>query len=81
MGQPVPKFSAREIEILEAVALGLSEPEVAQRSGISVQSVERHIADIQRNLRARNRAHMVAIAIVSGLISKTKILSDLGSDG
>lgn len=72
---PEPDLTPRESEVLELVANGLSAKEVAHEIGIAPRTVERHIENVRMKMRARNRAHMVAQAVLNGVL-------DLGrSDG
>lgn len=61
-------LTKREIEILCAIALGLSAKEVAKQLTIAPRTVERHIDHIRLKTRTRNRSHMVAFAIANGLV-------------
>jgi DNA-binding CsgD family transcriptional regulator len=61
-------LTAREIEVLRAIALGLSAKEVAKQLKIAPRTVERHIDHIRLKTRTRNRSHMVAFAIAHGLV-------------
>lgn len=61
-------LTGRELQILELVALGLSAKKVAVRLLMSPRTVERHIEHIRLKTRTRNRTHMVAQAILEGLI-------------
>jgi DNA-binding CsgD family transcriptional regulator len=61
-------LSARELEILELVANGFSAKEVAIRLGIAPATVERHTEHVRTKIRARNRPHMVALAISMGIL-------------
>jgi DNA-binding CsgD family transcriptional regulator len=67
-----PTLTMREIQILELVALGYSAKEVAQKFGIAFRTVETHLDTMRIKLRARNRTHMVAMAIELALISKSQ---------
>lgn len=58
----------REREILEYIAIGLSAKEIALELPIAPRTVERHIENIRLKMGARNRAHMVMLAIMSGLL-------------
>jgi len=60
-----PELTQREFQILELVAQGYSAKEVAQEINIAPRTVEGHIDTIKLKLRARNRAHMVTIAIAT----------------
>jgi LuxR family transcriptional regulator, transcriptional regulator of spore coat protein len=66
-----PTLSAREREILELVARGLSAKEVAGEIGIAPRTVDRHIENIRLKMRARNRVHMVTQAVRGGQLQLT----------
>lgn len=74
--QHVPTLTSREMQLLMLVAVGYSAKEVANRCGIAFRTVETHLDTMRLKLRARNRTHMVAIAIELGLISSTHIRQD-----
>ena len=71
--QRVPTLTNRELQILELIALGKSAKEVAQECDIAPRTVECHLDTMRLKLQARNRTHMVAIAIASNLLSRCKI--------
>ena len=64
----VPLLTTREHEVLEFVAQGMSAKEVAQEVKIAPRTVERHIENIRLKIRARNRTHMISLAIELGLL-------------
>jgi LuxR family transcriptional regulator, transcriptional regulator of spore coat protein len=64
----VPLLTARENQVLELVANGLSAKEVAQEIDIAPRTVERHIENVRLKIRARNRTHMVTLAMELGLL-------------
>jgi LuxR family transcriptional regulator of spore coat protein len=66
---PEPDLTRRESEVLELVANGLSAKEVAYKIGIAPRTVERHIENVRMKMRARNRAHMVAQAVLTGVLA------------
>jgi DNA-binding CsgD family transcriptional regulator len=72
--QRVPTLTNRELQILELIALGKSAKEVAQECDIAPRTVECHLDTMRLKLQARNRTHMVAIAIASNLLSRCKIV-------
>lgn len=63
-----PVISAREEEVLQLVADGLSLPEVAAALYISVKTVKNHLASIYSKLNARDRTQAVLRAVRMGII-------------
>ena len=63
-----PELTARESEILEYIAQGLSTKEVALHTDIAPRTVDRHVENIRLKLRAKNRTHMIACAVMAGLL-------------
>jgi len=61
-------LSARQLEVLILVACGLSTEGIACELVVSPSTVRAHVRNILTALRARNRAHAVAIAYTTGLI-------------
>jgi DNA-binding NarL/FixJ family response regulator len=59
----------REIEVLELLAEGLPNKGIADRLGISDQTVKFHIASIMGKLGASNRVGTVRRAVRRGLLS------------
>lgn len=62
------KLSAREIEVLQWVAAGLSSRQISERLGIGYTTVETHVAHACRKLDAASRIQAVAEAIRARLI-------------
>lgn len=59
--QPEPQnamLTAREQEVLEAVALGWSNREIAEHFGIGVNTVRTHVSSILRKLNLSNRTQL-----------------------
>ena len=61
-------LTPREIEILNCIAEGNSNKEIAHMLVISEQTVKNHIASIMRKLVANDRTHAVVLALRQGLI-------------
>jgi len=61
-------LSPREKEILEHIAQGNANKEIADALGIRNQTVKNHIASIMRKLAANDRTHAVVLALRHGLI-------------
>jgi len=64
----VAPLSPREIEILDYIACGNSNKQIANVFGISEQTVKNHITSILRRLAAHDRTHAVVIALECGWI-------------
>jgi DNA-binding NarL/FixJ family response regulator len=62
-------LTAREIEVLERLSEGLSNRAIAERLGISDQTVKFHVASIYGKLGAANRTDAVRRAVRRGLIT------------
>ena len=60
-------LSPREREVLRLIARGDSNAEIAGRLGLSINTVERHAANLYRKIDARGRADATAFAIRHGL--------------
>jgi DNA-binding CsgD family transcriptional regulator len=66
-GQPVASLSAREREVLAALADGLTNQELAERLFISERTANRHLSNIFVKLGVRNRTAAARVAIEAGL--------------
>ena len=67
-GALVETLTERELEVLEIVAAGLGNKEVAARLEISEHTVKFHVASIMGKLGAGSRTEAVTLAIRQGLI-------------
>jgi DNA-binding NarL/FixJ family response regulator len=65
---PKAGLTARETDILWGIAKGFTNAEIAERMGISKQTVPVHIRNIYRKLEASNRSEAVFEATRLGLI-------------
>jgi DNA-binding NarL/FixJ family response regulator len=65
----IEALTAREIEVLELVSEGLTNKVIAERLGISDQTVKFHLASITGKLGAANRTDAVRRAVRAGLVT------------
>jgi DNA-binding NarL/FixJ family response regulator len=62
-------LTAREVQVLELLAEGLANKGIANRLGISDQTVKFHVAAILGKLGVANRTEAVRVAVRRGLIA------------
>lgn len=70
--KPVDRLTPRELQVLEAISLGLTNAEAARRLDVSVHAIKFHLAGIYSRLDVHNRTE----AAVAFLRSR-----DVGSTG
>ena len=64
----MPQLRPRELEVLELLAEGLPNKEIARRLGITEATVKGHLSQLYDKLGAADRAHAVALALRNRLI-------------
>jgi two-component system nitrate/nitrite response regulator NarL len=64
-----PVLTEREIEVLRLVVQGASNPEIAAKLCVSVNTVKTHIRNILEKLHLDNRTQVAGYAVQSGLVS------------
>jgi len=65
---PRPDITSREVEVLQLIAGGFRNKEVAFRLGVSEATVNAHIKHILAKLNATDRTHAVIVALRRGII-------------
>lgn len=63
--RPIPP---QRLRVLEMLAQGLSNPQIAQRMCVAEPTVRRHVSLLLRDLGARTRGQAVAVGIRAGLL-------------
>jgi DNA-binding NarL/FixJ family response regulator len=66
-GDPAPRLTDRETEILRLVAKGLTYPQIAERLVLSVRTVQNHVQSTLTKLQLHNKAQLVRYALEQGL--------------
>jgi DNA-binding NarL/FixJ family response regulator len=67
--EPAEDLTAREREVLELLAAGRTNRQIAEELYVSIATVKSHVNAICRKLTAENRTHAVAIARERGLLT------------
>ncbi len=67
--ESIERLTPREVDVLELLAEGLPNRSIANRLGISDQTVKFHVASISGKLGASNRTDVVRRAVRRGLIT------------
>ncbi|WP_438496945.1 response regulator [Paenibacillus sp. IHBB 3054] len=67
--EPQVNLTAREQDILNGVATGWTNKEIAENYGISEYTVKNHLKNILQKLQVQNRVQLTRYALEKGLIS------------
>jgi len=60
---PIERLTPRELDILDALADGLSSKQIAQRNDLSVRTVETHRLNLKRKLDIEGQAELIKFAV------------------
>ncbi|MFQ5408663.1 MAG: response regulator [Anaerolineales bacterium] len=63
-----PDLTSREHEVLNLIATGATNREIAERLSLSVHTVKSHVRSILSKLHAVNRRHATRLAVEQGLV-------------
>jgi pimeloyl-ACP methyl ester carboxylesterase/DNA-binding CsgD family transcriptional regulator len=61
-------MTRREVEVLQLVAQGLSNRQIADQLSISINTADRHVSNIYTKIGASNRAEAASFAVRNGLV-------------
>ncbi len=70
LGHPRSALSERELEIIELVAQGLTNQEIAQALMISKRTVDNHVSNVFTKTGAKNRVALLNWALDNGKICR-----------
>ena len=65
-------LTTREAEVLAHIAHGLSNAEIADTLGLSIETIRTHVKHVYMKTGARDRAHAVIIAYETGLVRQSR---------
>ena len=68
-GLPASSLTARERQVMELLALGLTNREIAERLAISTKTVDTHRAHVLKKLGVRNNSELTTFAVRHGFIT------------
>jgi DNA-binding NarL/FixJ family response regulator len=71
---PPAGLTVRELEVLDGVGHGLSNPEIARRLGVRPRTVATHVEHLLAKTGARNRAAAARAAARWGLLTGSGVL-------
>jgi DNA-binding NarL/FixJ family response regulator len=61
-------LTEQDRKVLELIATGRTDKEIAIRHNISLSAAKRVVGNIMKHLRAKSRTHAVYIAIMDGIL-------------
>lgn len=67
------ELSPRAREVLELIALGLTNKEIGEILGVTGETIKSHVRQLLWRMDARNRVYLVTLAWEQGLINRDTI--------
>lgn len=68
-----PPLTAREVELIQLIARGYSNKEIAERLSVTIKSVETYKSRIMEKLGFRSRVQLIEFAILQGWLSTAEV--------
>ncbi|WP_083940834.1 response regulator [Schaalia vaccimaxillae] len=72
--QLLADLTDREVEILQLIALGLTNQELCDRLWVSMTTIKTHVSHLLAKTGARDRVHLVLIALRTGAVKLDDVL-------
>ncbi|GAB4381223.1 MAG: hypothetical protein Kow00121_39210 [Elainellaceae cyanobacterium] len=63
-------LSGREVEVLQFILAGCTNPEIAKRLHLSTSTIKSHVRNIMNKLGADHRVQIAVIALESGFVQR-----------
>ncbi len=70
-GMGASALTARQQQVLQLIAEGMTSVQVGEQLGLSPRTVDRHIENIMKKLGVRSRLELVRFAVEAGLLEKS----------
>ena len=71
---PADMLTSRELQVLRGISKGETNPKIAERLGVSVNTVDKHRTNMMRKLKVHSAAELLAIAVRDGLLDQARTL-------
>lgn len=62
-------LTARQVQVLQLAAYGMSGRQIARKLGLSVRTVQDHFSAMRKRANARSEGELIACAVAIGLVS------------
>ena len=72
----IDKLTNRQRDVVELIASGSTDRDIAEALGICTATAEKHVAGVLRRLRVRNRAEAVSVVLTGATVSPSEDRSD-----
>lgn len=68
-GHPASPLTARELQVMEMLARGMTNREIAEHLAIGIKTVDTHRGHVLKKLRLRNNAELARFAVKHGYVT------------